>query len=327
VKKLVLGSEVACCFVLFACGGTNPEGTGYVLLDPEARASGLSVQVAGRALTSVLPVEVGAHERASIVGPAKNEALDVGDGELVYVRGPGAAVSRYTIGKNVADDRLKIDGDRSAIDAFARQVGGRVEESGRELRLVVPGAYIAAATSPVEVEGVDVGPVVLDGAVVTMTDDPATTTAPAPAEAIRCDGVAGTWRGLVYSERHGAYYDFTLAVRQPSKSSPTLVGTIVSHSWEAPLGGDVAPDTCSGDEHWTVVEDAKGTVSADGAVDFRAQSWHVASAACGTSPRKYWLDKFRIPGALGVSKAEGVISDDNVWADGLGLAFTRVACP
>jgi hypothetical protein len=139
-----------------------------------------------------------------------------------------------------------------------------------------------------------------------------------------CGGVAGTWRGRVYSGRHGAYYDFTLHVRQQAGSA--LTGTVVADFWTATPDEVDLPRACSGAQHVKVLEDASGSVDAEGTMHFDAHSWRVGSHLCGEHVRGYSPDKFEVSLATGAPSARAVVSDDVVWTDGLPLALTRVSC-
>ncbi len=143
--------------------------------------------------------------------------------------------------------------------------------------------------------------------------------APMGIAAADCNGVTGTWRSLVWSEPHQAYYDFTLKVRQPSPKSPALEGTVLAHSFTAPLGTPAPPADCL--EEWTVEEPATGRVNSDGTMRFDGTSWRVADTVCGDAPQSYSHDQFQITPA-----STGIVFDAKVWVNGLDAKFTRTSC-
>jgi hypothetical protein len=146
-----------------------------------------------------------------------------------------------------------------------------------------------------------------------------------------CRGIGGTWRGQVYSDPHGGYYDFTLRVAEPSAGQAALAGSIVARSWEGGRDDVAPPDGCDGSYHWTVVEDAAGRIGDDGSFAFAGTSWRVGEHLCGDRVTDYSFDRLaaRVPGGAvdGLTRMTGVVSDDVVWVNGgLPIDLTRVAC-
>lgn len=146
-----------------------------------------------------------------------------------------------------------------------------------------------------------------------------------------CKGIGGTWRGQVYSDPHGGYYDFTLKVAQPAAGRPGLSGSIVARSWEGSREDVAPPDGCDGSYHWTVVEDAAGRLGDGGAFTFAGTSWRVGEHLCGERVTDYSFDRLTTtaPGGAvdGLTRMTGIVSDDVVWVNGgLPIDLTRVAC-
>ncbi len=146
-----------------------------------------------------------------------------------------------------------------------------------------------------------------------------------------CKGIRGAWRGQVYSDPHGGYYDFTLRVTQPDPGRPELSGSIVAWSWEGGRDTVAPPDACDGSYHWTVLEDAAGRLGDDGSFAFAGTSWRVSEHLCGERVTDYSFDKLTatVPGGVvdGLTRMTGVVSDDVVWVNGgLAIDLTRVAC-
>jgi hypothetical protein len=143
-----------------------------------------------------------------------------------------------------------------------------------------------------------------------------------------CDGVGGTWRGQVYSVPHAGYYEFTAKISRPDPSRPELSGSIIARSWGGIPEDVVPPDSCEDTFHWTVVEEAAGTVAEDGSLSFAGTSWHVGEHFCGEDVTDYSLDHLDVHPAADGDPAHltGIASDTAVWVNGLGIEMTHVAC-
>jgi hypothetical protein len=158
------------------------------------------------------------------------------------------------------------------------------------------------------------------------------TTAPAVSfvSAKDCSGIGGTWRGQVYSEPHGAYYEFTVQMAQSNAARPELSGSIVARSWAGTADDVSPPETCNGGFHWTVEENAAGELHSDGSVFFGATTWRAGESLCGDPVTDYSLDQLESlqpdGDATHVTKLTGVASDSAVWSDGVGIELTRIAC-
>jgi hypothetical protein len=147
-----------------------------------------------------------------------------------------------------------------------------------------------------------------------------------------CTGVTGTWRGQVYSEPHGAFYDFTLKVTQPSPGEPELSGSILARSWEGTTEDVARPETCDGRFHWTVVEDGAGSVGEDGSIRFEGVNWQVGEHLCGEPVATYSPDKFDAVASkdetTGETTLSGIVTDGAAWSQaGLHVELTRASCP
>jgi len=145
-----------------------------------------------------------------------------------------------------------------------------------------------------------------------------------------CSGVAGTWRGQVFSQEHGGYYEFTAHVAQASYDDSVLSGTIVARSWGGQPSDVAPPDTCGDGFHFTVVEQAEGRVEDDGSMSFAASAWQMGERLCGGDVTDYSPDRLSSlkatdEGSAGV-RLTGVVSDGALWADGRPIEMTRIAC-
>jgi hypothetical protein len=351
------------------CAAGDPQADRYVLLAPEARAAGMTLQIGDQAVTGALPIEVPAQAKVRLLGPSRDEPVTLAPGELVYVAGREGSISRLALGKEVAVDQVHLKADEGAAKELALQLGGRVAtdtEGGWTLSVSEVFAATAAARVPAHLEGVApvmvdrrpaAGPTPASGVpVAPLPARPIASPAAAPAPALLpasvpgsepvdglgpfhdapvaspvaflpaaggCAGVGGTWRGRVYSDPHVAYYDFTLNVRQRGSS---LQGNMVVEFWDAATDEVEPPSVCGEAQHVRVVESATGTVDEDGTMRLRAQGWQVSHHLCGEKVTEYSLDRVEIPLAPGATKADATISDDDVWADGMPIAMTRVGC-
>jgi len=350
----VVGS--VCALSAISCAAESEgEGGGYVLLDSDARQAGVSVEVGDHAVTSALPIAVRSDDRVSLLTAGRETPITVGRGELVFVEGASAHVSHLQIGKQVASDQLHLTGEPSAANELASQLGGKVAEDSAGWKWSASDVFAASSSARVPERLLSAAPVLLSAApsspvrapvvvanapprvaVLQQAAVPAVAASPAavvtPTAATRalftpvgaCSGVAGTWRGRVYSNRHGGYYDFTLHVQ--SQGGSALRGTVTAETWLGSTDLIEPPSTCDGALHETIQETAAGTVGPDGAMHFNSKTWHVANHACGGDMSGYSLDRFEIPLASGASVARAVVSDDGVWRDGMPVDFTRVSC-
>jgi len=348
--SFVVGS--LCAAAAISCGAGDSQqgegGGGYVLLDSDARQAGVSLEVGERSVTSALPIAVSAVDRLALVTAGKEVPITVGSGELIYVQGASSRVTHLQIGKQVAIDQIRITGEQGAANELASQLGAKVavdEENANGWTLSLSDVFAASASANVPEHLLAAAPVMLNEVAPTeATNAVAAPTAPsvpsvgvsAPiavassaasralfVPAAACTGVAGTWRGRVYSDRHQGYYDFTLQVRQQGAS---VKGTVLAEMWSGTTDAIDPPSACTGAHHATVLESASGTVGTDGAMHFNSQSWRVQDQICGEPVRAYSPDKFEVPLANGMTSARAVVSDAAVWVDGLPLNLTRVSC-
>jgi hypothetical protein len=360
--RLVVGS--LCSVAALSCAADESEPGGYVLLDLEARQAGVSVEVGDHVVASALPIAVAPGEHVAVHAGSSEEAVTVGRGELVYVEGTGARVSHLQLGKQVARDELRLTGEEEAANDLAGQLGAKVARDGAGWRVGTPEVFSAAAfahvperllgAAPVMLSEADRAPTAAAGGVartagaVPVARKPVTPVTPLASEvagvpadpepsagrpaavsfipaANTCTGVAGQWRGRVYSDWHGAYYDFTLTVEQDGAA---LKGTVVAEFWDGATDEVEPPDACGQvpKQHVKVVEAASGSL-ADGTMRFASTSWRVGSHLCGERVTDYSLDRFVVPLADGATSSHAVASDDVVWVSGLPVDLTRVSCP
>jgi hypothetical protein len=139
------------------CGSPDPEQTGFVILDDEARAAGIVLETDGEQHGGALPIAVDPGVTAILEGPNLHEPLHVGPREVVEIRGAGGEIVR-----DRATDRLVItsseSGARLLADMLDAQLGlrrdGRYELHGSDLLLIasmldaVPEVLGASALAP-----------------------------------------------------------------------------------------------------------------------------------------------------------------------------------
>jgi len=356
--RFVWGTMVALAVVM-ACGREvpPPEGTSYLLLDPEARGLGFGILIEGEARQAILPLAVEAGRDVVVTSPDGELAIEVGEEELIRVCGDGT-VERLPL-SDIDPDRVEVRGSFEALDALADAVGAEVAEpveDGEPAFLIAPDvvALLAAMTAPdgiIEVRPVlrEVAPTTPDvPAAVAPRPAAATPRAVATADASKptiapalvqtmvgplarsvsgCGEPAlGTWVSRQYSPWHGGWYEFTLRVRQDGADG--LRGDIVSHFWAGSAEDASEPTSCepwSGQE-WTVRMPAVGSRVA-GRFTLRGTSWRVARTTCGEAPRAgdYNLDSFSGGLTLDGDGLKTVNNDGGIMED-YPTTFTRVAC-
>jgi hypothetical protein len=140
---------------LAGCGAPDPDQTGFVLLDEEARAAGIVIETDGERHGGALPIAVDPGQTAVVDGPNIHEIIQVGPVEVVEIRGADGEIVR-----DRATDRLVISGSGAMtladmLDARVhRRRDGRYELHGAHLLLVasmldaVPDVLGASALAP-----------------------------------------------------------------------------------------------------------------------------------------------------------------------------------
>jgi hypothetical protein len=349
----------AICISALGCAADASSQNGYVLVDPDARAAGVTVLLDDHAIAATLPVDVPAGSHAVLVGARGGEPTDlrVEPGEVTYIEGASARVSHLRIGKDVAADAVRVTGDEtSARELASHWSGATVSEDSTGWHVAAPDVFGLAATSHVPAHVLGVAPVLLaadpaappsrvktlavqEGRTLPVsapsfdarqasTEAAASVTHVVSPVAFQpttpCPGVSGVWRGRVYSDRHGEYYDFTLHVARAGSTG--LKATITAQFWSASTEEIEPPTACAGEQHVTVVESATGDTDETGTMHLASGSWRVAHHACGERVTDYSPDRFEVPLAMGATTADAVLHDDAVWQDGLPLSLTRVSC-
>ena len=173
-----------------------------------------------------------------------------------------------------------------------------------------------------------------ESAPLTVRDEPVTDEGAAPrvgfVAARGCEGIAGTWRGQVYSDVHGGYYEFTAQIEQPDLARAELTGTMVARSWQGTAEDVAPPETCDTGFHWTVLEDAAGSLREDGSLSFDATTWRVGEHFCGDRVTNYSLDQLEelrpVGDGVHTTSLAGIVKDPAIWTDGLPIELTRIAC-
>lgn len=133
---------IAIAAVALACEKPDPARDGFLLVDEEARAAGISVEVSGQAHEGVAPVPVPEGAEARVVRPSGTEPVEVPPGELVRVRGEDGWLERT----DAPRDSILVSGDEAAVGAMAEMIGARVSR-GPDGRYLVegPDAFVLAA--------------------------------------------------------------------------------------------------------------------------------------------------------------------------------------
>ncbi len=346
-----------CVIVLGAvgCGGADPATSSFAVVDQQARSAGFAIEATGAVSDAKLPLAFDASQGVSLVGPDTEEPLNAEPGELVYVHGEDAEVTRFVIGQDVEADRLRVEGSREAADELARRLGGALSDDGDRWRLTAPDALVASAAESAPQGLLGIEPMTFDEtnpSSIWEQDEPrpdADTPAPfAPAvvegfeaeDGMRrflvvpgtrfvavegCRGVTGEWRARVYSAAHDQWYDFRLHVASAGGSS--LVGYADVDFWDGNPDDGTTPGKCAEALDRSVVrETARGRVLAPGQLEFNSVAWRVQRRICGESVRDYHLDRFA--GSIDPSGTtfEATVSDDCAWASGMPVTFTRISC-
>lgn len=120
---------------VWSCGSEGPPSS-YVLLDRDARQAGFGLQLASTNWrgSPALPISIidPDAEHVSLSGPRGRTALSVFTGELGLVRGSSGRVEHLTLGTDIPDDELWIDGTAEGANALRELVGGKLEQEGSE---------------------------------------------------------------------------------------------------------------------------------------------------------------------------------------------------
>lgn len=106
--------------------GDMASGSGYVLIDEDARAAGFAIRKNESILSGTLPVALQDAEQAVLLGGIEDELLEASDGELLYVTGDEGNVERYTLGRDVEYDEWDLQATEYASEELAYNLGGRV---------------------------------------------------------------------------------------------------------------------------------------------------------------------------------------------------------
>ena len=353
MKKRVMMTTAGLVF-LAACAmdaAQQPEGSSYLLLDADAQAAGLAVQLDDVDFSSVLPMRLAAGQAARLVGPGSATTFAVGANELLFVHGDGS-IERLDLA-DIERDRLEIGGDAAAIADFADELGASLDEGAYEDEavLILPSLLEVLSEQSAPIGLRELRPVVrtdADAEAVVTIDPPmapenvlasaaalvnpimATPTAAESglvASVSGCtDPALGTWVSRQYSPWHGGYYEFTLNVR--ADGAHGLRGEILSHFWVGSALSEDGPATCDPDvgEEWVVHMPAVGRRDGN-RFSFRGTSFSVREATCGQTPTSgdYNLDRFSGELTMDGDGIKTVNNDGGVFID-VPTAFTRISC-
>ncbi|AKF07153.1 hypothetical protein [Sandaracinus amylolyticus] len=152
MRRLPARALALMLLILGSCAAPDAEETAVLLLDEDARAAGIALEVGGETVESALPVPVAVDDEAYLVRPEGRERLALAPGELVEIRGPDGEVQRGAVDA----DRFVITGTHAGALSLGEMLGARVEPlSGARYALHAPGVtWVAALLHDVEVEGV-----------------------------------------------------------------------------------------------------------------------------------------------------------------------------
>jgi hypothetical protein len=138
------GIAIALGVLLVSCAGADAEESAILLLDEDARAAGIGLEVGGEAVEGGLPLAVPSDEEAFVVRPAGRERISMSPGEMIEVRGAEGEIARGPVDA----DRLVVSGTRESAATLAELLGGASVEAleGSRFALRAPGVtWIAAA--------------------------------------------------------------------------------------------------------------------------------------------------------------------------------------
>ncbi|MFN3200264.1 MAG: hypothetical protein ACE366_17840 [Bradymonadia bacterium] len=125
---------------MLSCDAPDPEGTGFVLLDEEARSAGYAVETAGERYEGPLPYAAYADEEVWLVGPGVRQLLQLEPQQVLWLQGADA---RPTI--LGATDRLWVNGGQGAAKSLADQIGGEATQVNGRWAVDAPEAtYLSA---------------------------------------------------------------------------------------------------------------------------------------------------------------------------------------
>ncbi len=332
-----------------ACGGQNPDEAAWVVTERSAREAGWAFEVDGTLQSGVLPVEVAAGSRVSLVGGEELTEIELAPGEVVVARTELGVLDRMLLGADVEPDAVAVLGSERAAELLAREVGGTFEPMGSGFKVGALDGFrlLAAVEAPSGL--LEVLPLRVPGGVAGaggdgVTDDEAEAAAVAslpsgdqpfalagldPTHLFgaprKCGDLTGTWRGQQFAQHKPAWYRFTLRVERVQPGSATLVGRIDVESW---YGDELASTPPVGDTfaHFTVRMNAEGRVHADGKVEFSGVDWALTRKIRGWAPTErghYCEDRFTgAVGADGLLRAE---NDDRCNPTD-PVVFTQIAC-
>jgi hypothetical protein len=122
VTKTVL----LCALVVGGCG--TGEGASYILLDQEARAARVEVEVDGRPFGGALPIEVQAGGEVLLVTPVERRRLAIAPATLYEARGWPVAVVPSRLGEDVRTDLVDVDGPAARVRDLGSALGAGTPE-------------------------------------------------------------------------------------------------------------------------------------------------------------------------------------------------------
>lgn len=108
-------------WALIGCEAPDADRDGFVIVDEEARAAGVAVEVDGVTHEGALPVAVPGGGEAAVRRRDGESSLTVAPGELIEVVGAGGEVRRMAVPR----DGFVVDGEPDAVRSFAEMIGAQ----------------------------------------------------------------------------------------------------------------------------------------------------------------------------------------------------------
>ena len=115
---LAAGLLGGCAGALSGCAGVDAAEAALVVLDDEARAAGVRVEVHGEAQEATGPIAVPAGGGVAVERDGQREAIEARPGEVIAVEGAEGRVRR-----DADPERLVVRGDARSAQRFA-ELGG-----------------------------------------------------------------------------------------------------------------------------------------------------------------------------------------------------------
>ncbi len=144
---------------LAGCGGPPSSAVGFALLDARAREAGWELRGESWGSGAVLPVLGDVGDTLTLVSPDARRSFALQAGKVALIQGEQARIEWLSLGAEIAEDGLELEGTRSAGDALSRQLDAQLQGLERQLRLAGAELWARAAFMAPPEGLVQVGPV------------------------------------------------------------------------------------------------------------------------------------------------------------------------